>query len=142
MLRLARERPEIRVVDDQIGSPTYAGFLAEATACIIGSIETDQRNRSRVEAGELLHLSNDGATSWHGFAAEIFAQFAARFGMRTPRLTAIATKDFPTRARRPANSRLSIERARNDWSLSIPYWQASLTDCFMREGEALAAQLR
>jgi dTDP-4-dehydrorhamnose reductase len=129
MLRLAAEREELRVVDDQFGAPTYAGFIAAATAQIVEQIISSDAARRRVDVGDTVHLVNGGATSWFGFASEIFANEAIRQRVRVPQLIPIKTSEFPTRAQRPANSRLSTEKARAVWKLPVPDWRESLADC-------------
>ena len=129
MLRLATEREELRVVDDQVGAPTFAGFIAAATAQIIEQFISSDAARRRVDEGDIVHLANGGATSWFGFASEIFANEAIRQRVRTPQLMPIKTDGFPTRAQRPANSRLSTEKARTVWKLAVPDWRESLADC-------------
>jgi dTDP-4-dehydrorhamnose reductase len=132
MLRLAAEREELRVVDDQFGAPTFAGFIADATAQIIEQITSSDNARRRVDGGDTVHLVNGGATHWFGFASEIFASDSVRRLVNTPRLVPIKTSEFPTRARRPANSRLSTEKARTVWELRVPDWRESLAVCLSR----------
>ena len=129
MLRLAAEREELRIVVDQIGAPTYAGFIAQATAQMVQRVSAETDARQRIDAGDTVHLVNGGATSWHGFASEIFANPVVRRRCRIPTLTAIETSDFPTRAVRPKNSRLNTEKARRVWGLQIPDWRVSLAEC-------------
>ena len=90
------------------------------------------RRRRRVNAGDTVHLVNGGATSWFGFASEIFASEAIRQRVRAPHLIPIKTSEFPTRARRPANSHLSTEKARTVWKLHVPDWRESLAECLSR----------
>ena len=84
------------------------------------------------DEGDTVHLVNGGATSWFGFASEIFANEAIRQRVRVPHLIPIKTSEFPTRARRPANSRLSTEKARTVWKLQVPDWRESLAVCLSR----------
>jgi dTDP-4-dehydrorhamnose reductase len=129
MLRLASEREELRVVDDQRGAPTFAGFLATATSQMLREILSSDAARDRISHGETVHVVNGGVTSWFGFACEIFGSRLVQQRMRTPKLVPIKTEDFPARARRPANSELSTERARTVWNLQIPEWRESLAEC-------------
>jgi dTDP-4-dehydrorhamnose reductase len=129
MLRLAAEREELRIVDDQIGAPTFAGFIAVATAQMAEQMTSDGVARRRVAAGETVHLVNGNFTSWFGFASEIFASAVVTRRYHVPRLVAITTSEFPTRAIRPRNSRLSTERAMTQWRLRIPDWRESLAEC-------------
>lgn len=119
MLRLAGERDEVRVVADQHGAPTLADDLADAI------IDIAPRLVEAEDASDLWgtwHVTGSGATTWHDFAAVIFAE-AARAGMRTPRLVAIGTADYPTPARRPAYSVLDTTRAKATLGIVMPAWQ-------------------
>jgi dTDP-4-dehydrorhamnose reductase len=119
MIRLARSRDEIAVVDDQWGSPTSAADLAAAIATIA----------SRIQAGHgqwgTFHYCGGGDTTWHGLAQAIMA--SPRSGLATPpRLRPITTAQYPTAARRPANSRLDCGRIESAYGMSRPAWQMSL----------------
>jgi dTDP-4-dehydrorhamnose reductase len=116
MLRFAAERDVLRVVADQVGCPTGAADLAEILLAIV------ERGAA---TGRTWHAVNDGATSWHGLAAHIFAR-AADAGLKTPRLEAIATSEYPTPARRPANSRLATTRLQRDLNLTLRPWQEAV----------------
>ncbi|MFZ4806449.1 MAG: dTDP-4-dehydrorhamnose reductase [Hyphomicrobiaceae bacterium] len=132
MLRLGREREEVRVVADQRGSPTYAGDLAAAIATLAAAAVTD---RERLAWGTH-HLTNRGETTWHGFAAAVFAE-AAAVGLKTPRLTAITTADYPTPARRPAYSVLDTTAAERRLGVALPDWRTSLATAFPKVLAAL-----
>lgn len=129
MLRLATEQEELRVIKDQVGAPTFAGFIAAATVKILEQVFSNDAARRRVFDGDIVHLANGGATSWFGFASEIFASDLVRQRLRAPRLIAIKSSEFSTRARRPANSQLSTEKGRSVWNLQVPDWHESLADC-------------
>ena len=129
MVRLAGERNELRVINDQFGTPTFAGFIGTATAQMLRNVLSSDAARERVTKGDTLHLVNGGVTSWFGFASEIFSHPLAQLRVPIPSLVPIKTSEYPTRARRPANSHLSTEKARTVWDLHIPEWQESLTDC-------------
>lgn len=118
MLRLGAERDELRVVADQVGSPTPAWLIADITAAVL--------KRGIVEPG-VRHLVSAGQTSWHGFAQAIFAQARAT-GLidKEPRVLPITTAEFPTRARRPAYSVLDTTRLAGDYDLDIPDWRQAL----------------
>ena len=118
MLRLANERDELRVVADQIGAPTPAAWIADATAEII---------RRGVMASGTWHLVADGETSWHGFAEAIVDE-AHALGLiaRKPRVVAIPTADYPTPARRPAYSVLDTTRLQRDFGVAPPDWRDGL----------------
>lgn len=132
ILRLARERTELRIVDDQIGAPTWSRTLAEATAAIITQYSRTP-NLTQDEQHGVFHLSARGATSWCGFAQAILsaaAEHDARYPI--PRLTPISTADYPTPARRPLYSLLANDRIRASFGIELPDWQTSLALC-MRE---------
>ena len=110
ILRAARERPELRVVSDQIGAPTSARSIAAATARAIG-----------LAGSGLYHLAAAGETSWHGFAE---AAMAAA-GLRTP-VVAIPSEEYPAAARRLKNSRLDCSRLRKDLGIELPHWRGEM----------------
>lgn len=128
MLRLAAEREEVRVVDDQVGCPTYARLVAEATAQVLAASGPARGFAGLAERRGLYHLAGEGAVSWHGFAAAIFAELAAS-GRRTPRLIAIPTAEYPTPAKRPAYSCLDAGLARQTFGLALPHWRTGLALC-------------
>jgi dTDP-4-dehydrorhamnose reductase len=112
MRRLARERPELRVVDDQTGAPTSALAIAAATPRLL-------------EKGTegLYHMTAAGETTWCGFAREILK----RTGLATP-VAGIPTKDYPTPARRPRNSRLDCSRLKSASGVQLAPWEAQLAE--------------
>lgn len=128
ILRLAGERDELRIVDDQIGAPTWARDIADATARIIRAARHEQAQGQF--ASGIFNLAAAGATSWHGFAEAILAE-AKRHGLlqRLPRLKAIASADYPTPAERPKNSRLSGERLSERFRIALPDWRLGLARC-------------
>ena len=115
MLRLGAERPEIRVVNDQLGSPTYAGDLAEAVLRVLTA--------PTFHPG-IYHYTNDGVCSWYDFARHIL-----RVAHPTCIVRPIPTADYPTPAARPAYSVLDKTRIRQAYGVSIPRWQDSLDRC-------------
>ncbi len=121
MLRLAETRDELGVVTDQIGSPTAAGDIAAAIRTICLRIRRD----GRLTGGQTFHLTGSGTTHWHDFAAAIFAA-SGTAGRKVPRLRAIATADYPTPAKRPANSRLDCARIAAAYGIVMPDWRDSL----------------
>jgi len=129
MLRLATERDELRVVDDQFGTPTFATFIATATVQMLEQTFVSDEAQRRLSIGDTVNLVNGGETTWYGFAREIFVNRSIQQRMRAPRLVPIKSGEFVTRVRRPANSRLSTERARSVWKLQVPDWRESLADC-------------
>jgi dTDP-4-dehydrorhamnose reductase len=130
MLRLATEREELRVVDDQVGAPTWARTVAQATALVLARSgrSRDERLSMFKARGGLFHLSARGSCSWHGFAQRIFARSSdpARC-LRS--LVPIATAAYPTPARRPLNSRLAVDRLESTWGLQLPAWEDALDLC-------------
>jgi dTDP-4-dehydrorhamnose reductase len=118
MLRLGAEREELRVVADQVGTPTPAPLIADVTAQVIASSP---------QASGVFHLTAEGQTSWHGFASAIVAG-AHRRGLlaRRPQVLPISTADYPTPAKRPAYSRLDTSRLRNDMAIVLPVWEHGL----------------
>jgi len=126
MLRFGREREEMRVVADQHGAPT-------ADAAIAAAIVTIEERIAAGSGGSVpgsvpwgtYHFTGAGETTWHGFAERIFQRLEAATGRR-PRLQAIATADYPTPARRPANSRLDCARIRSAFGIEAPRWEDSL----------------
>jgi dTDP-4-dehydrorhamnose reductase len=121
MLRLARERDNLRVVSDQRGCPTSAADLAGTLAAIALRLAQEPE----APCGTY-HAVNMGEATWCEFAQEIMVQAAQR-GARTVPVEAIRTADFPTSAKRPANSRLSTDKLTSDYGLSIRPWVSALS---------------
>lgn len=117
MLRVGAEREELRVVDDQIGTPTPAWLLADVTA---------QALRAPWRSG-LWHLATTGRTSWHGFATAIFDGAVARGLLpKAPRVVPIPSSDYPTPAARPAHSVLDTSKVQRDFGVALPTWHEAL----------------
>ncbi|SFK71956.1 dTDP-4-dehydrorhamnose reductase [Falsiroseomonas stagni] len=125
MLRLANEREELRVVADQHGAPTFAADLADAVFAMAPRLLAAPPGD---DAFGLFHLSGAPHTTWYGFTAEILAQAATR-GHRQPRLTPIATSDYPTKAARPADGRLDCAKITRVHGIAPADWRASLSRC-------------
>ncbi|KPP80666.1 MAG: dTDP-4-dehydrorhamnose reductase RmlD [Oceanicaulis sp. HLUCCA04] len=121
MLRLGAERDELRVVDDQLGCPTAAHDLAR---CLLVAASAMREGRSK---GGLYHLAGDGETSWAGFAEAIFALAEPRW-RRRPSVMPITSADYPTAARRPANSRLDSSRFEAEFGTRPAAWRTSLPE--------------
>ncbi len=119
MLRIGAERDELRVVDDQIGTPTPATLIAQ---CTVQALQ-----RVAPATSGTWHLTATGATSWHGFASEIM-RLATGSGLlqKAPQVVPIATADYPTRARRPAYSCLDTSRLTRDFGIELPDWRDAL----------------
>lgn len=118
MLRLAADRPELRVVGDQRGGPTTAAAIAEALMSMV-------RQLDRGEPWGTYHFSGAPAVTWHGFAQEIIVRAAPRLA-QVPTVTAIGTADYPTPARRPANSVLDCTKIERQFGIGQPDWRATL----------------
>lgn len=122
MLRLARERETLRVVSDQIGSPTWVQTLADFALATI-----DDSGQLTVDGG-IYHLSARGSTSWHGFAEALFKAIPDARRIVT-RVEPISSADFPTPAKRPAFSVLSNKKIELATNLRVPDWQQQLEGC-------------
>ncbi len=132
MLGLADEHDTLTVVDDQIGVPTWAGWLAEATAAIGERLLASDDSSLR----GLYHLAGTGQTSWYGFAKAIFAQFERGDVSVEP----VPTSEYPTPAPRPAYTVLDSTRVRETFGLSVPTWTAQLAR-FRERAAASAADV-
>jgi dTDP-4-dehydrorhamnose reductase len=124
MLRLAAERDELRVVNDQTGCPTYSDLVAEATIAMLDGLYA--AGSVRRERCGLYHVTCHGETSWWGFAQRIveLAGFAARVTVRP-----IPTSEYPTPARRPAYSVLANTKLERVFGIRLPDWQEGLERC-------------
>jgi dTDP-4-dehydrorhamnose reductase len=138
--RLARERSELRIVADQIGAPTSAALIGDVVAGLF--LQGTERVRELCARSDgLVHLAASGETSWHGFAAAIVAGLKARgVTLAAERIVPIATEDYPTKARRPRNSRLDMTRLRSLFGITPPPWQTALApELDLLAGELTAA---
>jgi dTDP-4-dehydrorhamnose reductase len=130
IVRLARERSELRIVADQVGAPTSARSLAEGLVSILVGTAGDGRKAitRRFEAADgLVHMSTSGETCWHGFACAIvdgLHKRGAELAVRS--VTAIRTREFPTKAVRPHNSRLDLGRLEKVLGVRMPSWRNAL----------------
>jgi dTDP-4-dehydrorhamnose reductase len=134
ILRLARERQELRIVADQFGAPTSARSIAEGLVAMLNS-SSKHEDDSIVEVFEqrfykadgLVHMSTSGETNWYGFACAIVSGLRARgISLTVKDLVAIATDDFPAKATRPRNSRLDMARLQSVFGIQMPTWQDAL----------------
>jgi dTDP-4-dehydrorhamnose reductase len=121
MLRLAGERPQLRVVDDQVGTPTSALDLAEAILRIA------PRVREKAGAGATFHVAGSGSTSWCGLAKQVF-ETSRLMGGPTADVVPISTPEYPTPARRPANSSLDTSAFHICFGHSLRDWRAGVED--------------
>ncbi|MGY3494950.1 dTDP-4-dehydrorhamnose reductase [Bradyrhizobium sp. USDA 4502] len=125
MLRLSEQRDRLRVVDDQVGCPTYAPDIARAIISI-GRQVTGSSWNSKFSG--VTHVAGPDAMSWRAFAQQIVRGAAKRGGRSVP-VDSIATSDYPTAALRPANSALSISRLRETFGIDLPSMSDSLSAC-------------
>jgi len=128
MLRLAREREQLSVIDDQIGAPTGADLLADVTAHAIRHVLPPMRRNELTPSG-IYHVAAAGATSWHGYACFVLqqAQQAGQVLKAGPQqVQPIPTSAYPTPARRPHNSRLDTSLLQNTFGLTLPPWQGGV----------------
>lgn len=134
ILKLATERPELRIVDDQVGAPTWSGDLADATRKIIEQL-MKKAAAEKVSVGEALgnrhgiyHMTAGGSVSWCGFAAAIVEEMGKR-GLdkgNLAKVVPIPSSDYPTPAARPRNSRLCNDKLKNIFGVTLPQWRTSL----------------
>ncbi|NIF26362.1 dTDP-4-dehydrorhamnose reductase [Pantoea sp. Tr-811] len=123
MQRLLQEKPQLRVVDDQVGAPTWAGTIAASTRALVERWQAGQPG-----AWGTYHLTAQGQTSWFGFAQAIGEHLKAQ-GLPCAELLPIPSSQYPTPARRPLNSRLDCSRLAREWDVHQPHWQQALIDC-------------
>lgn len=129
VLRLARERDELRIVADQFGAPTWARLLANSTARIVRGWQHGEFGESSLG---LYHLAAAGRTSWHQYAEEIVRlarQHDPALRDKPLSIRPIATHEYPVAAKRPANSVLATDRIRTVFGLDLPPWQDDLASC-------------
>jgi len=144
ILRLATEREELKIVADQVGAPTSASDLAEATTTIFAGMIADDKSRFVFpEAGGTYHMTAAGQTTWYGFANVILEE-ARRAPQNLPwlasatkgrpliagRVVPISTEEFHSLAPRPANSVLSNARLKQVFGITLPDWRTQLQKCF------------
>jgi dTDP-4-dehydrorhamnose reductase len=125
--RLAREREELRIVDDQWGAPTWARSIAEGIAAIVARAGTDRATiaQSFLERGGIFHLTAAGRTTWYRFAERLLDRIHDP-DRRLRRLVPIPSVEYPTPARRPANSTLDGTRLAQTWGVALPEWDVAL----------------
>jgi dTDP-4-dehydrorhamnose reductase len=127
MLDLARKQTEVRVVSDQIGHPTSAADIADGILAVAKGLVAGHGD----ERFGIFHMAAGGAASWADFASAVFAASVERGGP-TARVVPIASTDYQTPARRPANSRLDCTKIARVYRVSLPQWQSSLGPCVRR----------
>jgi dTDP-4-dehydrorhamnose reductase len=125
MLRLGRERSQLSIVDDQVGSPTTSIELARATRAIVEGALSGKFGDAHDWAG-LYHMTCGDAVSWCGFARAIFAQAATRMNMQPPEVLPIGSEEYPTPAKRPRYSILSNQKLKDKFGIGLASWQDAL----------------
>ncbi|HMF65478.1 MAG TPA: dTDP-4-dehydrorhamnose reductase [Edaphobacter sp.] len=133
ILKLAREREQLRVVGDQHGAPTWSRDLAEMTAQVIGRCEIAAAGRDvaeiLAEASGVYHATGRGETTWHGFAADaVRLQRQREPGVRFAEIESITTAEYPTPAKRPVNSRLNCDKLAQRFGWTMMDWRESLRE--------------
>ena len=123
MVRLGKERKELGVIYDQLGTPTNASDLAKTCLDILAFSKETNINAK----GNVYHYSNEGVASWYDFAKAIM-----ELGKIDCEVIPIETKDYPTAAKRPHFSVLNKAKIKNDFEIEIPYWRASLAQCISK----------
>lgn len=129
MLKLAREREQLRIVNDQWGTPNAAAWLARASGDIVGQLLQNENKADWWSTlGGIYHLSASGKTSWFEFASAIvrLADQQGKLGKPSPEMLGIPASEYPTPARRPHNSLLSTQKLQAAFGLVIPDWQTCL----------------
>lgn len=127
MLRLARERDELHVVDDQIGAPTWSRSIATVSSLILAMTKRDGAFAAGVGAlSGVYHLTSSGQTSWRGFASAILELDPARDQQRCQRVIPISTEQYPTPATRPLWSVMSNDKLATQFGLRLPSWDSQL----------------
>lgn len=132
ILRLAQERSSLNVVADQMGAPTSAALIADVTRMIVERIiRPDASN----DLSGTYHLTAQGSTSWHGYAAHVVRTASAgniKLALALDALKPISTEEYPTPAKRPANSRLDCTKLKNSFGVTLPAWQEGVDDVVAR----------
>jgi dTDP-4-dehydrorhamnose reductase len=128
MLSLFDEKPELRIVDDQIGAPTWCRWIAQATAEVVAQWRAG--GAFREELGGTYHLAASGSTSWYGFAGAIRELRYGPGSSQGPQLLPIPTSGYPLPAKRPSNSVLSTDRLQRVFGVRPPDWREQLGQCF------------
>ena len=120
MIQYGKERGQLNVVFDQVGTPTYAAHLARVILKMI-------RENYRPENTEIFHFGNEGVCSWYDFAQEIMDQ--AEIDCK---VNPIESKEFPTKTKRPSYSVLNKAKIKKRFELVIPHWKKALTECLAK----------
>jgi len=122
MLRLGRERDQLKIVDDQFGAPTSSIAIADATRTAVNAAMDGQSQYG------IYHLTCGGETTWCRFAREIFAQHQKKSRAKAPEVSGIPSNEYPTPATRPANSVMSNKKLQSELKITLPAWQDALLE--------------
>lgn len=133
MQRLLQQKDSLSVVSDEIGAPTWASTIARTTAQLVRA----RRNGQGAFNG-LYHLTARGETSWCGFASAIAGHISEQDRLLA-KIEPITSKNYPTAAERPLNSRLDCTRLQRDWDIQLPHWEAALQECLGQARRSQAA---
>ncbi len=128
ILRLAKEKPQLRIVNDQVGAPTWSRFIAAATAQVLAQVlcvPGHESARGWADFSGVYHISCGGITSWHGFAERVLAAPGVAYSVK-PLLTPIPTSAYPAAALRPAYSVLSTHKVTDVFAVTLPDWKIGL----------------
>ena len=136
MLRLARERETLKIVDDQTGSPTWSRMIAESTAHILSRAACSSSSGNNLDFREYLseikgiyNLTSSGTTSWYGFAKAILADTSGVIENRIKEISPIPTSEYPVPAPRPPFSAMSGEKLFRTFGQRLPHWRHALDLC-------------
>jgi dTDP-4-dehydrorhamnose reductase len=140
ILKLARERSTLRVVADQYGAPTWSRDLARMTAHVIGQCEAASRGRELTDVladvGGIYHAAGGGETTWYGFAVEAIQLQRELESASFAEIEPITTAEYPTAAKRPANSRMNCSRLAEQFEWKMMDWQTSLREALVETMKA------
>jgi dTDP-4-dehydrorhamnose reductase len=140
MLRAARERDELRVVNDQVGAPTWSRMVAEATAALLARMGVGSGGDPPPALLGTFHLAAGGETTWHGFTEAIVALDPVPDEHRCRRVVAVPSSEYPTPARRPAYSVLDSGRLRATAGIELPHWREQLVRCLETPGPSTGGE--
>ena len=131
ILKLSRDRSEIKIVDDQFGAPTWSRMIAETTSQMLAQHYSPfaRPSASATHISGVYHAVSGGATSWHGFARKILENVSCHVSHALPKLIPIPTIEYPLPAKRPLNSRISNAKLKHMYGMTIPSWEHSLKLC-------------
>lgn len=130
MLRLMGERESLRIIKDQIGAPTWARLISETTAHILKQSLAERR--AAIFQSGIYHLTSAGSTSWHGFATMIESIMREKMAgdlLKIHEIEPVAAETYPTRAKRPLNSCMSIDKLEQHYNMRMPAWHLALRLC-------------